>query len=348
MLDMRKQYYQRDAPHLNRPTPFKVLKSVSKSISKAVSYLTNCLVAISGGLVILSGSELLESMYRHLYLWASYASRYLAPVLARLNPLGQAEIELLSHEELKTAFLQAFHVLKNVSMEESGVDITSSLVLIPAFLEYSTHRAISKAAHEAGIFVYWQLTPQQMITRHGQILDESSADVDHLKETQCDQNLVIIDYGFYHFDVQIVWKRHRQKYPMDFMGHHSIVGTTMMKIISDGQVLREEYNLNDSSKKKLFLAVGKAILEMKEQVGYETWEEPEEGSPIKEWPIKLKDWSNGEDRDLILAWSDVKDVEAAYMEWLKGFFALLMEGLEGWYKICSWVCVPITLIYFTN
>jgi hypothetical protein len=124
----------------------------------------------------------------------------------------------LSYEELKAAFLQAFQILKNVSMEESGVDITSSGLLYPDFLEFTTHEPIGDAAYEVGIWVYQRWTPHEMITTFSQILDESSANVSHLKQTTCDQNLLIFDYSFYHFDVQTRSKTHVNSIPMDFMG----------------------------------------------------------------------------------------------------------------------------------
>lgn len=339
MLQMRYQYFHRDAPHLKKRPSFP--KKVMTSVFKTMSGLAKSLAGVSLGLVLLSGSELLENMCWHICSWAISASNHLAPVLARLNLSSQSEIELLPREELKAVFLQAFQVLKNVSMEETGVDITSSVVLYPAWLEYATHRPIVEAAHEAGIFVYKQWTPHQMITSYGHILDESSAGVNHLKETKCDQISVIIDYGFYHFEVQTRGKTHMDKWPMDFMGSHYNVGNAMTKIISSGQGLPAEDEMNESSKKKLFLAVAKARREMKEQMGHETWEEPEKTSQIKEWPIKLKDWSNGEDRDVILSWSDVKEVEAAYMDWLKEFFTLLVEHLFGTVLLLD--VAPITL-----
>jgi hypothetical protein len=250
-------------------------------------------------------------------------------VLARLNFSSQSEIEPLSLEELKAVFTQAFQVLKNVSMEETGINITSSVVLYPDWLEYATHRPIYEAAHEADIYVYMQQTPHEMITQYGHILDESSAGVNHLKKTKCNQISVIIDYGFTHFEVQTRGKAHKDKWVIDIMGGHYNVGIALKKVISSGQGLPEEHEIDDSSKEKLFLAVAKARREMKEQMGHETWEEPEGTSEIKEWPIKLKDWSNGEDIDVVLSWNDVKEVEAAYMDWLKDFFSLLVENLYG-------------------
>ncbi|KAJ5908121.1 hypothetical protein N7495_000803 [Penicillium taxi] len=244
---------------------------------------------------------------------------------------GETELRINTSEELKAAFLQAFQVLKKVSMEERGVDITSSYVLFPTFLEHVAHHAISEAAHEAGLFPYQMWTPHQMISMYNHILDESPSG-DPLEKSWGTQPTLIIDYGLSYFDVQMRGVPYeKNKFTMDTMGGQYIVQHIMRKIISSGQDIPEELAENGAAQEKMFWAVANSRLRIKEQIGHETWESLEDGAQIKEWPVTIKGRGDVEDV-AVISWDYVKDAEAAYVEWLREFLTLLIERLKASYS----------------
>lgn len=231
-----------------------------------------------------------------------------------------------SPDQIREGFIEAFERVKNVSLEESGINITSAVVFFPRFLSDEVQTLVIEASDEAGIRPYLPTSPEKILSMVDNILEENITSVNLAVNPQ---KLLIVDYGLWYFDVQTHGRRCKLNYPIDSMGCTSIPYRLVKTLYSTNVDIQQQLD-QGASYNPLAAAIYQARELMKMDGGVDSLDEKASEMEMPEkWPLDLDDWWIGQRKEAFITWDDIKAVEAEYVSDLAETLDRLLLCLEG-------------------
>ncbi|KAL4941189.1 hypothetical protein BDV06DRAFT_6770 [Aspergillus oleicola] len=254
-------------------------------------------------------------------------------------------------DEIRDAFTEAFRLVRQVAFDNTGVNITSAIVLYPDFYNTAIQRVISDAAYNTSISSFlpsMQMTHRQLFERHANplLFYRSNSRVINGRP-----NLLLLNQGFGTFDLLTSGEHCLMNIPLDELSCFAITGSLFRRLAREDRypVLREEVH-RGANAMSLFGKIANARWFLKGQRKADTdslgqarhGEDGEEGLDgigeigegegelADEWPLDLKGWwVSDAEHPILLRWEDVEAVDREYVDYLADCLDGVQMCLQG-------------------
>ncbi|KAJ5923749.1 hypothetical protein N7454_008994 [Penicillium verhagenii] len=244
-------------------------------------------------------------------------------------PQSETEPELPSDEYIKTGFVKAFEHLKDVSRENTEIEIASvHIVLVPDFFDFRIRMLVNDAAEAArvnpnGVMI---ISPQDMIKAYPGCLDDEITKMPILDPVRTEETVMIVDYGMTYLHLHTQSKRCRMKIALDSYSCSRVAILLFYRVLSLGGPLSRQIE-QGASKPQLFEALWRAKFAM-EQTTETPWDVDSQDH-YEEWPLDLQNWWIDEEEDAVLRWEDVQAIEDEYIDELAEYLDQALDCLQG-------------------
>ncbi|KAL4861548.1 hypothetical protein BDV12DRAFT_64487 [Aspergillus spectabilis] len=283
--------------------------------------------------VILPGLDESRELYWYpIWLWAHVVT-YEYMQLTRFIDFAAKRIswaeEELSLKYIEDGFAQALKAAKAIAYNNTGINITSAMIIYPDFFNTAVQRRVHDATYYASMqtLALGTYTKRQLFENYGNelLLNKTKPPVPKTYHEQVQYwldnqlNLILLDQGATHFDLLTSGKHCMMNHPMDHMQCESILQLLWFKLRDRNEAVDQNMRATRSVAR-----VRKEMIAARESMKRQQWREEYEASEhVKEWPMDLDDWWSSEEKrqPVSLLWEDVEAVNEQYVN-------LLAESLD--------------------
>ncbi|KAL4887550.1 hypothetical protein BJY04DRAFT_3736 [Aspergillus karnatakaensis] len=263
----------------------------------------------------------------------SQFSRFLSFVTERINPTE----DRLSLDYIEAGFVQALKTAREVAYINTGINITSAMIIYPDYLDTAVQGRIYNAAYDAG-FNHLALgthTERQIAERFGNTLlfnKTYSPDQESIyDQTWVDDqpNLILLQQGAAHFDILTSGRHCLVNHPQDGLGCEAIIRSLMFEFSKSNPDVKEEIITSNSLlrlRREIITARETLTNQRRESIPGET-----DSEQPQEWPLDLDSWWSSEDkkRPVSLRWEEIEAVNTLYADVLAESLDQVLLCLQG-------------------
>ncbi|KAL4948859.1 hypothetical protein BDW69DRAFT_188880 [Aspergillus filifer] len=248
----------------------------------------------------------------------------------------------ISLEEIKDAFTEAFSTVRDVTLENTGVNITSAIILYPDFYNTAIQEAISDAAYETNISGWMpsmKMTHRQLFERYSNLLLFNRS---RSSGVSGEPNLLLLNQGFRTFDLLTSGEHCLMNVPVDELSCFGLMGSLFWKLAREDRypVLREELR-RGADTTRLWREIGNARWYLKAQrktdmegegegVTEKSEMVQEDAELVHEWPLNLDGWwVSDAEQAISLRWEDIEAVDQQYVDYLADCLDGVQMCLQG-------------------
>ncbi|KAL4740015.1 hypothetical protein BDV11DRAFT_169510 [Aspergillus similis] len=266
--------------------------------------------------------------------------------------------EELDARSICSAFSHVLRTIKHNVLHETGIELTSALIIYPDWFETIVQEYVRDSAYAAGMGVVSlpQVTQRQLFERHQEwlLFDGSQKDTGPESEFGSESrneklNLVLLNQGYMHFDLMTSGPGLRDcmgilNVPIDWMGCHAlshglvhrVTGSSGRKDLraelkKGGDKARWELGREIMRIRRLFKAQREVdgALDRGQSHGHH---QDGEDTTLEEWPLDLDAWwtdPGHKTGGVSLLWDDIEIVDEEYVNSLAGILDSALLYMHG-------------------